>query len=403
MGDGILRFVTRRKSRAGARRAPFTAALGLAAALTAALAAGCSAGPVHSGAGTVSAGGAAAPALTVAAARQVFDNYVAVAAKATSPAAGAPLLALVTGTERAVLAAALSSHGVVSGGTGSPAQGGASAAYSSTLSLQPALAAYAYGSPAFYRPEAHGYPRFFVAFVTRTLRGTTGTAGAATEVGDARVPADGPVLMLFSQASSGKTWLLASVSQLPAGVTVPALAANSSGYIPTVPLSDASLAAKPDDTGPLQAAVVDDGPASAAAKVIASGPLSTGIYQGALSHADGTITPRGDVYQWELEGVNEPEFALRTADGGALVFYAMTLNMTVAVPGVINKANPINPGPKIPVPLAVQMLLPKNQPAPQEQLQSQQTLSFAAVDPPQVTAKLQIIAIGGGLTSASAS
>jgi hypothetical protein len=127
------------------------------------------------------------------------------------------------------------------------------------------------------------------------------------------------------------------------------------------------------------------------------------MYQGAAGHADGTATPRGDVYQWELEGVNDPEFALRTVDGGALVFYAMTLNTTVAVPGVLDKANPVHPGPEIPVPLALQMLLPQNEPAPQTQLQSQQTLSFAAVDPPQGSAKIQVIAIGGGLTSASAS
>ena len=49
------------------------------------------------------------------------------------------------------------------------------------------------------------------------------------------------------------------------------------------------------------------------------------------------------------------------------------------------------------------MLLPPGQPAPLVQLQSQQLLSFAAIDPGPGTAKVQVIAIGGGLTSATAS
>jgi len=48
-------------------------------------------------------------------------------------------------------------------------------------------------------------------------------------------------------------------------------------------------------------------------------------------------------------------------------------------------------------------LLPPGQPAPLVQLQSQQTLTFAAIDPASGGGKIQVIAMGGGLTSASAS
>jgi hypothetical protein len=209
--------------------------------------------------------------------------------------------------------------------------------------------------------------------------------------------------MLFEQADAGAPWLLASVSRLPSGVTPPKLATDSAGYVPTVPLSDASLLAQPDDTGPLQAGVVDDGPASAATAAVAAGPLTTGLYQGATDHAGGLTAPHGDVYQWELDGSSLPKFALRTAAGGALVFYAMTLTTTVAVPDVINKADPLHSGPPIPVPLAVRMLLPAGRPAPLVQLSSSLTLSFAAVDPAPGNAKIQVIAMGGGLTGASAS
>jgi hypothetical protein len=49
------------------------------------------------------------------------------------------------------------------------------------------------------------------------------------------------------------------------------------------------------------------------------------------------------------------------------------------------------------------MLLPPGRPAPLVELSSSQTLSFAAVDPAAGNAKIQVIAVGGGLTSASAS
>jgi hypothetical protein len=48
------------------------------------------------------------------------------------------------------------------------------------------------------------------------------------------------------------------------------------------------------------------------------------------------------------------------------------------------------------------MLLPPGQPAPLIQLSSVQQLSFAAVDPAPGKAKIQVIALGGGLTGASA-
>ena len=394
----------------GGHRLISGAVIGLAAALAAALAAGCASAPAQTAgkpgqAADISASGRpVSPAITAVQAREVFERYVAAAASASSARAASPLLSLVTGVERAVLAATLVSHSVTSSGAAST--GGA---YSSSLSVTPTVDVYAYGPPTFYVPEAAGYPRFFVTSVTRTLPSMKPAdaprtpSGAATGAGGSAAPLDGSVLMLFSQASARAPWLLASSSRLAAGVTLPRLATDSAGYIPTVPISDAALLAQPDDVGPLQAAVVDDGPASAATKAVATGPLTTGLYSAARNHDDGMTAPQGDVYQWELDGSSLPEFALRTAAGGALVFYAMTLTTTVAVPDVINKANPIHPGPPIQIPLILQMLLPQDHPKPLVQLSSEQTLSFAAIDPAPGNAKIQVVAIGGGLTSASAS
>ena len=389
-----------RKPRAGRRPRRPTAvpAFALATALASVLAAAaCTSAPASSGPSTAGARGTASPGITAAEARQVFGRYAATAATAVSPASASSLLSLVTGVERAVLTATRASHAVVVNGTSPNASG----AYGSSLSVKPAVAVYTYGSPTFYRPAAAGYPRFFVASAKRTLRGAD---GATTGPGGAPAPPDGLALMLFEQASAGAPWLLGSISQLPAGVTAPKLATDGAGYVPTVPLSDASLLAQPGDTGPLQAGVVDEGPASAATRVMADGPLTTGMYQSAVDHAGGLTAPPGDVYQWELDGSSLPQFALRTAAGGALVFYAMSLTTTVAVPDVINKADPVHSGPPIQVPADVQMLLPAGRPAPLVQLSAYLTLSFAAVDPAAAgSAKIQVIAVGGGLTGASAS
>jgi len=155
--------------------------------------------------------------------------------------------------------------------------------------------------------------------------------------------------------------------------------------------------------GALQAAVVDDGPASPAASVVASGPLTTGMYQAARTSALGLSAPHGDIYQWELDGSNYGKFALRLADGGALVFYAMYLDSTIEIPAVLNDSTALTPGPPITVPDYLMPLLPAGTKPPRVQLESQELLSFVAVDPTAGGAKISVIAVGGGLSYASAS
>jgi hypothetical protein len=240
--------------------------------------------------------------------------------------------------------------------------------------------------------------------VTRSVKGGTAAASAVTSFGGAKVPVDGPALMLFEQAAAHGPWQLASVSQFPAGGTLPRLATDANGYVPQVPLTSTDLLAQPYATGPLQAAVVDDGPASPAADAVAAGPLTTAMYQSARDRSStGLRVPSGDVYQWDMEGTAYPAFALRTADGGALVLYAMYLNSTVAVPSYINKGDPIDPGPPIEVPPDVTLLLAAGRPAPRTVLEAQDLFSFAAIDPPAGPSKVQVIAIGGGLNYAAAS
>jgi hypothetical protein len=378
----------------------------VASALTAALVvAGCASATTDTAATSANAG--SAPALSQAAALQAFDAYVAASAKAAATNDGKLALSVVTAAQQSLVSATLKSHraSVSSGDT---------SAYSSTLSITAALGLYRYGAPTFYLPEPAGYPRFFLADVTRGLvlkSSRPGDTDATTSVGGAQVPVNGRVLMVFEQSAAAGPWQLASVSSLPSGNTLPRLATDKDGYIPQVPLKSADLLAQPYATGPLQAAMVDDGPASAAAKAVAAGPLTTGLYQAARDRYQGAgdaalsglEVPAGDVYQWSMEGTPYPAFALRLADGGALVLYAMYLNSTVAVAGYFDDASPIQPGPPIEVPLALLQSLPSGQPAPRVKLSGQELLSFAAIDPPASPAKITVLAIGGGLNYASAS
>ncbi len=387
----------------GARSGRARLAGAAGSALTAALVlAGCASASTDTTATSPNTGGGAA--LTQTSALQAFDAYVATSNQAAATNDGKLALSVVTGVQQSLVTATLNSHAVSS-------TSGDTSAYSSTLTIRPALGRYTYGTPTFYLPEPSGYPRFFLADVTRAPAVKGASKDATTSVGGVQVPVDGPALMVFEQSSSAGPWQLASVAQLAGGTTLPRLAADKNGYIPQVPLTSPDLLAQPYATGPLQAAVVDDGPASAAAKAVAAGPLTTGLYQAARDRyqeaADralaGLRVPAGDVYQWDMEGTAYPAFALRTADGGALVLYAMYLNSTVAVPGYFDDASPIQPGAPIKIPLDLLPLLPSGQPSPRVKLAAQTLFSFAAIDPPATSSKITVLAIGGALNYVNAS
>lgn len=375
---------------------------GPALALAAALAAvGCASATAGTSGNAAARPASDAAAITTAQARQAFNSYVATTAKALRTGDGRLALSVVTDAQQSLISAGLKMHGTHIFSSGSVN----ASAYSSTLTITlPSATPYTYGTPTFYLPEPAGYPRFFVADVTRSVKGIKPALGAVNSIGGAPVPVDGPALMLFEQSTAAGPWKLASVSQFPAGMALPRLATDANGHIPQVRLTSTDLLAPPYAAGPLQAALVDDGPASAAAEAVATGPLTTTLYQSARDRSStGFQVPGGDVYQWDMEGTPYPAFALRTADGGALVLYAMYLNSTVAVPGYINKGNPVDPGAPIEVPLDVASLLPAGQPTPRVALEAQDLFSFAAIDPPAGPSKVQVIAIGGGLNYAAAS
>jgi hypothetical protein len=340
-------------------------ALAAAAAVTAA---GCTSGS----AGTAAGGTAGtAPAVTLAQASRAFDSYVAASEAAAHTGDEALALSDVTGVARSEVSADFKAVRT----PGQPAP----------------YPVYSYAKPALYLPAPSGYPRWFAASVTGTLR---------PPVPDTKSTAPKPMVLLFTQASARAPWLLASRSYLAHGV--PDLAVNKDGQTPVVAMSQTpGLVVRPDVVGPMLAAVVDDGPSSPAARDVSLDPYTMSFYQVGRG-GNGFTTPRGDVRQWTLDGSDYAQFALRTADGGALVFFAMYLNTTIAVPAELNSGEPVNPGPPITVPSDMSWMLPAGT-VPRVKLERQDLYSFVAVDPPSGHGKIQLIGDDGFLNYASAS
>ncbi len=277
--------------------------------------------------------------------------------------------------------------------------------------IVPPYTSYAYGTPTFYLPEPPraGDPQYFVVSVERTpVPGTTPMTPSSEDVaGGVHLPVAGRVLLLFEKAAATGSWQLASNSELMPGESVPALATDSHGFVILESFTDpiGSPLVIPALAPPLQASVVDDGPASPAAQVVASGPATTGLYKESDTSARGIAPPTGDVYQWLLEGSNYGRLAVKMANGGVFVLYTMYLNTTVETKSALNQDIPILPGPQITVPDYVRPLLAPTLWAPRTRLQTQDIVTFAAIDPPSTdrSAKISAIAVGGGLYTATAS
>ncbi len=237
---------------------------------------------------------------------------------------------------------------------------------------------YEYGKPVFYVPALNGYPQWFMVTVPRQTD-SGGHLGPAVNT-----------IMLFDRPQQGVPWTLNGTAVLDQ--PMPAIARDRAGYAIGVVNNDPSLLLRPDVVGASQAAMVDDGPGSAAAAAIAAGPQTTGLYAGqaAIGRAD---TARGLHYAWLAVGASYPQFELRTTDGGALTMYGMYLNTTTEHPGLAA-------GSPIPVPAEFTQLFTLPHEIAYHVVFANWTYQFAAVDPPATAhnTKVDIIAATGGPT-----
>ncbi|MCL2581624.1 MAG: hypothetical protein FWE35_04120 [Streptosporangiales bacterium] len=251
---------------------------------------------------------------------------------------------------------------------------------------------YTYGKPSFIIPRESVYPQWFA--VTTKI---TAPKDAPSSLAGVSRPASGPALMTFEKMNPQAPWQLSTTMRLQPGQQLPKVSPA-----PDIAQLDdtSSYLVRPDLVGPLQASVVDDGPKAPAASAVKSGPLTTGMY----SYENGIKPVAGDKRMWSLEGATYDRFALRLANGGALVFYSDALNETEETPSELNLANPVTPGKVIPVPGPFKVLIPSHESKPTDKLETDYDLDFAAIDPPASAknAKIQVITMGGVPTSADA-
>ena len=199
--------------------------------------------------------------LSLSAAQQVYHGYLA-----------ASDLAAAQGNQTQGLA--------IAGGTLWPQLKGEYTALATTGIPVPR---YRYGQPVFYVPGLAGYPEWFMVAVPRQTS-TDGHLGPVVNT-----------IMLFDRPDQAAPWTLNGVAVLDQ--PLPAISRDQDGYAIAVVNNDPSLLLQPDVVAATQAAVVDEGPDSAAAAVIASGPQTTGLYaaQVAVGRADAAA---GAHYQW---------------------------------------------------------------------------------------------------------
>ncbi len=247
--------------------------------------------------------------------------------------------------------------------------------YLALASAGTAVPRYSFGTPTFYVPALAGFPQWFVVSVPRRTV-TGGHPGPAAST-----------LMLFARDKTTVTWTLSGMAVLSRPLPKVAL---DGGYAIPVSTVDQSLLLRPDVVGATQAAVVDDGPASPAAAVVAAGPQTTGLYAAQAAQA-AAQQRQGLQYQWLLQGSPFPQVGLRLADGSALIFYGMYLNTT-------NEHPNLGAGSPIPVPAAVAPILTTPGQVGYHAVYANWAYQYAAIDPPASAsgAKLQIIGWQGG-------
>ena len=313
------------------------------AAMTLLSAQGCAPDPDADAAPHVSHG------VTFAGARTDYQNYLKVSDAAAARGDAASALSVVTSAQWAQT----------------------NSQYTALATAGTPIPRYRYGTPTFLIPTLSGYPQWFVVAVNRTTV-TGGKPGGTSST-----------LMLFARATKAAGWTLGGTAVLSR--PLPAIAREADGYAISVPAGDSDLLLRPDVVGATHAAVVDDGPTSPAAAVVAAGPQTTGLHTAQAARA-AEEQARGLQYQWLLQGTTWPQVGLRLAGGGALVFYGMYLNTTTEHPNLVE-------GAPIPVPAAFAPLLGEPTEIGYHAVFATWACQFAAIDPPASArdAKLDII------------
>src|SRR5487761_1075421 len=178
------------------------------------------------------------------------------------------------------------------------------------------FARFSFAAPAFFIPRQAGYPRWFAVQADQRVAGHRPQPG-------------GIYYLLFTQARAGARWMLASEPYSAGwGAPAPSPATDSQGYATEIDPADAAgLAAAPGAVPSLHRGYLDG---TAGAVRFGNGMLGLADVQDLAFWR--TRLPAGSVVSDSHATTRGRVFALRTTDGGALVFYDLTATLTLAPP-----------------------------------------------------------------------
>ncbi|MEU9119326.1 hypothetical protein AB0C96_05605 [Streptomyces sp. NPDC048506] len=149
-------------------------------------------------------------------------------------------------------------------------------------------------------PKQAGWPKYFLADALSNRKGADGSFSRW--------------YLVFSRNAINEKWRAVYVAEFP-GNKAPELKKDGDGYAEAVPAGGKSgLAVAPDKLSSAYADYLNTGHGSA----FASGPDTDGWRARRAKDAN----QPGARIQWEDSPANYPPVALRTADGGALVFFS---------------------------------------------------------------------------------
>jgi hypothetical protein len=148
-----------------------------------------------------------------------------------------------------------------------------------------------------------------------------------------------PTMLTFAK---GADWRLSTAARLLPDRRPPDIALDDDGYATAISAADKSITISPQYMGPLHATVAEAGGGGVAAGLIAEGPHTTEV--AAQITADrGTAKEDGFSYDSIFTANDFPVYGLRTADGGAVIQYALSRTTTTTTKTAEDDYIPVPP------------------------------------------------------------
>lgn len=286
---------------------------------------------------------AAAPQTTERAAERVLARYSSRAPEITAPADLSRVADVMSGPVAAVSAGRLKMKASERSGPALPGP---------------------YGRGSFWRPGKTSGAPWFVA--------------SAAQAG-----ASGRDLLLFTRTAAGKPFTLAYAIGLDSRTAMPRVSEGADA----VPPSDDRLAVRPDALGTMHANIEQYGPATPAAGSFEPSVWTTGAHT-TVRDDSRTARTSGYAYRRSYHDSGYPVYALRTASGGALVWYAVSDELAVTKTDPSIARAPLKLTKSLAGVVGVRRV--------RRQFQAVSVRQYVAYVPPRGRGKVRVLASAGG-------